>query len=78
MWQDWIMALGAWVFIVALIPAVKAKDKPPTSTSLMTGGVLTIYVVCMLTLGLVVSAISTGGTAFLWWILFFQKRRQNG
>ena len=76
MWQDWLLGVGAWVFIIALIPAIKGKqsDKPPKSTSLMTGGVLTVYVVCMLTLGLIISAISTGGTALCWWILFFQKR----
>ena len=72
-WQDIVLAAGAWVFVIALIPAIRAEEKPPVSTSLMTGGVLTVYVVCMFTLGLVLSAVSTGLTATCWWILMVQR-----
>jgi len=73
-WQDQVIALGAGVFIIALIPAIISTNKPPASTSLITAIVLTTYVCCFLTLGLIVSAIFSGGTAICWWILFFQKR----
>jgi len=77
-WQDFVMGVGAWMFFIALLPAIKSNDKSPTSTSLLTAGVLSVYVVCMATLGLMLSAVSTAITAACWWILFVQKLKKKG
>jgi hypothetical protein len=37
MWQDYVIAIGQWVFLIALIPTITHKtQKQPISTSLMT------------------------------------------
>ena len=74
MWQDILMMAGGFGFAIALIPSVRSTAKPIKSTCLITGAILTCYVVAMATLGLVLSAIGTGLTAVLWWVLLFQKR----
>ena len=38
-----VLSVGSWIFIVALIPSLFGKDKPPITTSMLTGGVLLIY-----------------------------------
>jgi len=76
-WQDLVMGIGAWMFSIALIPAIRSNSKPPVSTSLLTAGILSTYVVCMATLGLTLSAVSTGATATCWWVLFVQKLKKG-
>lgn len=76
MWQDYVLAIGMWVFSIALIPAIIAEnDKPPKSTCLLTAITLSVFVVTLLTLKLILGGIAEGVLASLWWILFFQKRR---
>ena len=72
-WQDMVIAIGSWIFIVALLPSIFSQNKPDVKTSIMTAVVLTVYGFVFFTLGLIFSAISGMGTAVCWWILFIQK-----
>ena len=74
-WQDALLMAGGFVFVIALVPAVFAKEKPPRSTCLMTGLVLVAYTVAYATLGLWLAFASTILTAGMWLTLFFQKRK---
>lgn len=77
MWQDWIFALGSVVFMVALIPALRATEKPPVSTSLMTAMVLEIFATTQATLHLYVASIASVILAFEWATLAWQGLRQK-
>lgn len=71
-WQDVLIMIGGFGFSIALIPAVRSKKKPPSSTCLITGGILASYCVAFATLGLWLAFIGTLMTAALWFILLFQ------
>lgn len=73
MWQDWIITIGQALFIVALVPAVLAKEKPPLLTSLLSAAVLFVFGIVYITLSFWFAALSTTGTGVLWAILAFQK-----
>ena len=73
MWQDWVFAIGSFIFSVALIPAIRAKEKPPISTSLSTSLLLFAFAACYVSLGYWLSVISGSLTALCWFILFMQK-----
>jgi len=77
MWQDVVLMLGGFGFVVALLPAVRSSKKPPISTSLSTGLILTSFCVVYGSLGLWLAFIATGMTATMWFILAIQvsKRR---
>jgi len=72
-WQDIVLSVGSWIFIFALFPSIFGKDKPPVSTSVLTGGVLLIYTVVYFTLHLWLSVASTGILAIAWLALGAQK-----
>lgn len=72
-WQDIVLSVGSWVFIVALIPSLVGKDKPPITTSLTTGIVLIVYTVVYFTLHLNLSMVSTAIMAVAWLTLGTQK-----
>ena len=72
-WQDIVLAVGSWIFIFALFPSLFSKDKPPVSTSVLTGSVLLIYTVVYFTLHLWLSVASTGLLAVAWLALGAQK-----
>jgi len=76
-WQDLVFSIGSWIFIIALIPTIRGKQKPEFSTSLVTAIILFIFAITYLTLGLLISAISTVGTSTGWFILAYQKYRQK-
>ena len=71
-WQDVVMSIGQWVFIIALLPAIVGKDKPPWMTSLLTATVLSVFAFTFWTLGMIMSAISGSITALCWWVLLVQ------
>jgi len=71
-WQDIVMSIGQWIFIIALLPAIIGKDKPPWMTSLLTAVVLSVFAFIFLTLDMIMSAISGSATALCWWILLVQ------
>ncbi len=76
-WQDFVFAIGTWIFIIALIPTIRSREKPPLSTSLPTGLVLLVYVFTFATLELWFSMISSSVLAVLWLYLAWQKRRKK-
>jgi len=76
MWQDWIIAACQWVFVIALIPAIRhATDKPPLSSSLLTALLLTVMSATFATLHLWNSTLSALAVAIAWYILAWQKWR---
>lgn len=72
-WQDYVIAVGSIIFVIALIPSVLGKHKPALSTSLLTGTVLLVFAMTYLTLSLWFAAITTTLTATLWYVLAVQK-----
>ncbi len=72
-WQDWVFAIGSFIFSLALVPAIRAKEKPPIKTSLSTFVVLCAFLICYASLGYWLSIVSGGLTAICWFILFMQK-----
>jgi hypothetical protein len=72
-WQDIVLSVGSWIFIIALLPSLLGKDKPPVSTSLLTGGILLVYVLVYLTLHLWLSVASTAILGIAWLALGAQK-----
>jgi hypothetical protein len=75
-WQDVVMAVGQFVFFVALIPTIKAKEKPALSTCVVTAVILTAYIPTLWTLGLYISMSSTVLIAGGWWTLSIQSYRR--
>jgi len=76
-WQDIVIAVGQWIFAIALIPALRAKgkDKPPISTSLLTGTILIIFAFTFFTLNLWNAAVSALVVSVCWFTLVIQKKR---
>lgn len=72
-WQDIVLSVGSWIFIIALIPSLISKDKPPTATSVLTGAVLLVYTFVYFSLHLWLSMASTGILALAWLALGVQK-----
>ena len=75
-WQDWVFSVGQWIFIIALIPTIRGKQKPELSTSVITGIILAVFAFTYYTLSLLVSALSTSLVSTAWFILAYQKYRQ--
>lgn len=73
-WQDVAFMIGGFIFAPALFISIRKKVKLPLVTSLPTALVLTMFVVCYVTLGLYLAAISTALTAICWYILFLRRK----
>ncbi|MFP4616740.1 MAG: hypothetical protein ACLFNR_01085 [Candidatus Paceibacterota bacterium] len=78
-WQDIVLSVGQWVFILALLPSIFSSEKPAILTSLITGLVLAVFAFTFYTLELLASAVSTACVSLTWAILVFQalKIRRN-
>ena len=76
-WQDWVIGIGSWVFVISLIPTIRAKEKPQLITSITTGTILMIFAITQLTLKLWFASISTTAISICWLILAYQKYRQQ-
>lgn len=76
-WQDIIIAIGQWVFLLALLPSIFGKDKPALATSILTGVVLAVFAVTFATLSFWTSAISSIIVSGAWFMLAAQKYRIN-
>lgn len=72
-WQDGMLAFVSFVFALALVPAIRATEKPPFSTSVLTCTLLLITSITEATLSLWLGAISALITALCWFILSVQK-----
>lgn len=72
-WQDWIFTIGQFIFVIALIPTIRGKDKPAFITSLITTIILYSFSFTYITLKLWGSAIFASLNATAWAILAIQK-----
>jgi hypothetical protein len=77
LWQDLVLSAGSWLFIIALIPSILGKHKPPVSTSILTGSVLAAFSLTYATLELWLSVASTALLSLAWFILAAQKARKK-
>ena len=75
-WQDVVLSVGQLVFAVALVPAIRAKEKPPLITSVMSGLVLATFAVAFATLGLWFSAATVAVVSVLWLVVAYQTLRR--
>jgi hypothetical protein len=76
-WQDGVFTFGALVFIIALIPAVKGPNKPPLSTSLVTGCTLGVFALTFASLDLWYSAATEAAVSALWLVVAVQVALGN-
>ena len=76
-WQDIVLSAANFVFIVALLPAVLSKEKPPVSTSLMTGTALAVIAAVNASLDLWFASGVVSVTATLWFILAVQQWKRH-
>ena len=72
-WQDWIFTIGQLIFVIALIPTIKGKDKPAFITSFITSIFIFLFGLTYLSLNLWGSAIFAFLNATAWAVLAFQK-----
>jgi len=76
-WQDIVLSIGQYIFVLALLPSVFGKDKPAFSSSLLTGIILAVFSGVYATLGLWNSTVASSAVAFVWLLLAWQKYRQK-
>ena len=76
-WQDIVLMAGGFGFSLALIPAVRHKEKPPVSTSLTTFLILVTFSIAYATLGLWLAFLSGVFTCTMWLVLLIQKVRSK-
>jgi len=76
-WQDLVFMIGGFIFAPSLVFTILGKDKPPIKTSLPTAIVLTVYLVCYISMHFWLALGSTILTAACWYILVYQKGRRN-
>lgn len=76
-WQDIVISIGQWIFVISLVFSIVSKDKPSIWTSIITGIVLTSFSFSFITLGMMVAGISSLATATCWYILFFQSLKNR-
>jgi hypothetical protein len=72
-----IFAVGSFIFSLALIPSIKSKDKPAIFTSLSTGAILTIYLICYAMLGMWLAFVAGIFVVVAWYTLAIQKMRKG-
>lgn len=76
-WQDVVLTVGAVLFIIALIPAVRSREKPSIFTSFLSAAVLTSFEVVYISLEFWFALIVNGCLATLWFIIGLQKLSQS-
>lgn len=64
-----IFTIGALIFIATLIQPLRTKAQFPRWSSIATAAVLTTYVFAFAQMGQTYSAVTTAGTALLWWLI---------
>ncbi|MFO0781294.1 MAG: hypothetical protein U0524_00170 [Candidatus Saccharimonadales bacterium] len=77
MWQDYVLAVGAFFFSIALIPSLRGSQKPAVLTSVLTAITLAIFAVTFVTLDLWLSAIAEAIGVLCWGALAAQVMYQN-
>jgi hypothetical protein len=78
MWQDIVISIVQWIFLLALIPSIRHPEhKPALWSSLMTGSLLCVLGVTFWTLGLLSAIISSFAVASGWFVLAWQRWNIN-
>ena len=77
LWQDIVIAIGQWVFIIALIPSIAGKEKPALTTAILSGVMLLAYTATFASLSLWAGSASSFFGACAWFILAWQKQHQD-
>lgn len=77
MWQDYVLTATEVFFCITLIPLLLAKEKPPVSSSVMTGGALLVSAAVFFTLHLWIAGASQTIVGLQWLWLAMQKIRQS-
>lgn len=77
MWQDYVLAVGAFLLAAALVPSIRSQSKPALSTSLLTGSVLVLFTVTFVSLQLWISAFAELLSVIMWAILAVQVIRRK-
>lgn len=72
-WQDIVFTFGQFIFVIALIPTIKGKDKPAFISSLITTIILIVFGTTYISLKLWGSAFMSFTTGTAWGILTVQK-----
>lgn len=72
-WQDLVISIGQFVFIISMIPSILSQYKPDIKTSLPTGLILMVFTISFLSMGMYMASISSFLTSVCWLILFYQK-----
>ncbi len=78
-WQDIVLTIINFGFMITAIPAIyrnyhhKEAKSQSLSMYLITAILLTVMAYVFLTLGMLLSSISTAGTGIMWFLLTYQK-----
>ena len=72
-WQDWVFTVGQIIFLIALIPTLKGKNKPEISTSAVTSLILAVFAFTYFSLKFWFSAASSIAMTIAWATLAIQK-----
>jgi len=76
-WQDWVFSVGQIIFLVALIPTIRGKDKPAITTSVITSIILAIFAFTYFSLKLRFATLTSIAMTTAWATLAVQKYLQN-
>lgn len=78
MWQDYVIAIVQWLFVLALIPTLLHKDeKPPFLTSILLSASIAVLGITYITLALSLSTLPAFIQAALWMLIAVQRFRIN-
>ncbi len=72
-WQDFVLSIGVWVFIFALLPTLRAVEKPALETSIVTATTLIVFAIVYASMGWWGSVLSTIILGGMWYALAIQK-----
>jgi type III secretory pathway component EscU len=75
MWQDTVIALCQLAFLPSMLPTLMGKDKPALTTCILNACIVSVIVICFVTLELWFSVITGMLTASIWATLAVQKWR---
>jgi hypothetical protein len=73
-WQDWTIAIGQFLFALALLPSIYSIEKPALWTCFMTASLLFVFGGVYFSLGLYIAVLSVLLCGAMWSVLLFQKR----
>ncbi|PIR37247.1 MAG: hypothetical protein COV34_03430 [Candidatus Zambryskibacteria bacterium CG10_big_fil_rev_8_21_14_0_10_42_12] len=76
-WQDIVISIGQFLFLIALIPSIRSEHKPAFGTSLMTALVLTAFGITYGTLGLWFAVSTSVFISAGWYILAWQTYKEH-